>query len=97
MDPMSVTEKSEKSEVEVQQVERVPSLQWAERDALDVEHPKGILGWILKKNPSPQFIADVAKMNETPLDPVQVKRLERKIDLLIIPALAICYMVCAQT
>lgn len=53
----------------------------------------GILGYFLKKNPSPQFIADVAKMNETELDPVEVKRIERKIDLLIIPALSICYMV----
>ncbi|KAJ3986294.1 MFS general substrate transporter [Lentinula detonsa] len=52
----------------------------------------GILNWLQKKNPSPQFLADVAKMNETELDPRKVKHVERKIDLLIMPALAICYM-----
>lgn len=55
--------------------------------------PASILNWLQKKNPSPQFLADVAKMNETELDAGKVKHVERKIDLLIMPALAICYMV----
>lgn len=38
-------------------------------------------------------MADVARMNEHPLDPVAVRRIERKIDALIMPALAICYAV----
>ncbi|KAJ4470101.1 MFS general substrate transporter [Lentinula aciculospora] len=54
--------------------------------------PNGILNWLQKSNPSPQFLADVARMNETQLDPRKVKHVERKIDLLIMPALAICYM-----
>ncbi|KAL0575525.1 hypothetical protein V5O48_006448 [Marasmius crinis-equi] len=58
----------------------------------DIERRPGILGQYLKKEPSPRFIADVVKMNQTELDPKEVKRIERKIDLLIMPALAVCYM-----
>ncbi|KAJ7281916.1 MFS general substrate transporter [Mycena rebaudengoi] len=68
-------------------------LSWAERaDVVDVDQRTGILGYFLKKNPSPEFIADVATMNETVLDPKEVARIERKIDWLIIPALSVCYM-----
>jgi hypothetical protein len=60
----------------------------------DEEPPRSvsILDWFQKKNPSPQFLADVAKVNETQLDARKVKHVERKIDLLIMPALAVCYM-----
>ncbi|KAK1224120.1 hypothetical protein PQX77_012979 [Marasmius sp. AFHP31] len=58
----------------------------------DEDQPSGRLGYFLKKNPSPRFLADVVKMNQTELDPKEVKRIERKVDLLIIPALAVCYM-----
>ncbi|KAH8824645.1 MFS general substrate transporter [Flagelloscypha sp. PMI_526] len=61
----------------------------AEHQDLEV-HP-GFWGKFLKKNPSPEFMADLARMNEMELDPVVVKRLERKVDMLIMPALAICY------
>ncbi|KAF5367437.1 hypothetical protein D9758_003800 [Tetrapyrgos nigripes] len=47
---------------------------------------------VLKKNPSPQFLEDVAKKNETELELAVVKRIERKIDLLIMPMLSVCYM-----
>ncbi|EJD50788.1 MFS general substrate transporter [Auricularia subglabra TFB-10046 SS5] len=57
----------------------------------DLERHPGRWGGILKKNPSPAFMADVAKMNEQPLDPKEVRRIERKIDMLIMPALAVCY------
>ncbi|KAJ8085798.1 hypothetical protein PM082_004616 [Marasmius tenuissimus] len=58
----------------------------------DEDRPSGRFGYFLKKNPSPRFLADVVKMNQTELDPKEVKRIERKVDLLIIPALAVCYM-----
>ncbi|KAH7878915.1 MFS general substrate transporter [Lentinula edodes] len=74
---------------EVEQVENVlPRSPYQSKEP----GPASILNWLQKKNPSPQFLADVAKMNETELDPGKVKHVERKIDLLIMPALAICYM-----
>ncbi|KAJ3789806.1 MFS general substrate transporter [Lentinula aff. detonsa] len=79
--------KAEKAEVE--QVEDVLDQTPYQTEEL---RSGGILNWLQKKNASPQFLADVAKMNETELDPRKVKHVERKIDLLIMPALAICYM-----
>ncbi|KAJ6581186.1 MFS general substrate transporter [Mycena capillaripes] len=68
-------------------------LDWAARDdVVDIDRRPGLLGYFLKKNPSPDFIADVATMNDTVLDPKEVARIERKIDWLIIPALSVCYM-----
>ncbi|KAF9458833.1 MFS general substrate transporter [Collybia nuda] len=58
----------------------------------DLDRHPGLWGRFLKKNPSPTFLADVALMNATDLDPREVKQIERKIDFLIIPALAVCYM-----
>lgn len=94
MDPPTLDEK--KDRVEVEQIERVPEAeiqQWADREAADIEKQPGIFGFLFKKNPSPEFIADLAKMNDTELDPKEIRRLTRKIDLLILPALSICYMV----
>lgn len=93
-DPATFNEK--KDQVQVEQIERVPDAdiqQWADRDAADVEKQPGIFGFMFKKNPSPEFITDLAKMNDTELDPKEIRRLTRKIDLLILPALSICYMV----
>ncbi len=53
----------------------------------------GLLGRLLKDDPAPELLEDLARMNETELDPVKVKAIERRIDMLIIPALAVCYMV----
>ncbi|KAK7031408.1 MFS general substrate transporter [Favolaschia claudopus] len=93
---MSLDAKTEKAGVEHSE-HVVPTvgkdLEWANRDDVaDVSRKSGILGYFLKKNPSPEFIADVATMNETALDPKEVARIERKIDWLIIPALSVCYM-----
>jgi len=49
--------------------------------------PGGFWRRFLKQNPSPDFLADVAKMNGTELDLKEVRRIERKIDLLIMPML----------
>ncbi|KAJ3835329.1 MFS general substrate transporter [Lentinula raphanica] len=80
--------KAEKAEVE--QVEDVFSQ--APYQPPGEPRSASIFTWLQKKNPSPQFLAEVAKMNETELDARKVKKIERKIDLLIMPALAICYM-----
>lgn len=45
----------------------------------------------LKKDPTPEFLEQVAIMNQEVLDEAEVKRLRRKLDLMILPALAICY------
>lgn len=96
MDPPTLNEK--KDQVRVEQIERIPEAelqQWADRDAADIEKQPGMFGFLFKKNPSPEFITDLAKMNETELDPQEIRRLTRKIDLLILPALSMCYMVCS--
>lgn len=87
--------KGEKAEVEEVEAAVDNDLTWANRDDAhnDLDRHPGFWGKFLKKNPSPEFLADVAKMNATDLDPAQVKRVERRMDLLIIPALSICYMV----
>jgi hypothetical protein len=45
----------------------------------------------LKQPPSQKFLDDVMHMNTVELDEAQVKRLVRRLDLLICPALAVCY------
>lgn len=51
-------------------------LEWANRDDIvDTESKPGLLGYFLKKNPSPDFIADVATMYDTVLDPKDVARM----------------------
>ncbi|KAJ7623484.1 MFS general substrate transporter [Roridomyces roridus] len=59
---------------------------------VDVEHPSGLLGYFLKRDPGADFIADLSDMNATELDQAEVKRIERKIEWLILPALSVCYM-----
>ncbi|KAK0194951.1 major facilitator superfamily domain-containing protein [Armillaria mellea] len=49
-------------------------------------------GKLLKAELERALLDGLACMNETVLDPVVVKRIERKVDLLVIPALAVCYM-----
>ncbi|KAJ7849435.1 MFS general substrate transporter [Mycena leptocephala] len=91
---MSV-QQSDKLEIEQSEYDAksAADLEWANRDDLvDIDRKPGILGYFLKKNPSPEFIADLATMNGTELDPKEIARIERKIDWLIIPALSVCYM-----
>ncbi|ODN94344.1 hypothetical protein L198_05201 [Cryptococcus wingfieldii CBS 7118] len=57
----------------------------------DTTKPRTGLRKLLRRNPSVEFIQDVALANETELDPGEVKRVERKIWWLIVPALAIDY------
>lgn len=86
---------SKKDQGQVEEIERADDLKpWdADRDVPDMEKQPGMFGFLFKKNPSPEFIADLATMNETELDKKEVARLTRKIDLLILPALSVCYMV----
>ncbi|KAG7096489.1 hypothetical protein E1B28_003919 [Marasmius oreades] len=65
------------------------------RDDSSIQDEEGREGWIgrfPKKNPSSRFNADVIKLNQTTLNTKEVKRIERKIDFLIMPALSVCYM-----
>jgi hypothetical protein len=45
----------------------------------------------LKEPPSPEFKTAVAELHDTDLDSDELKRLTRRLDLLICPALAVCY------
>ncbi|KAJ7600577.1 MFS general substrate transporter [Mycena floridula] len=78
--------------VQIENADPDKDLSWADRDVPDLDHPTGFFSRMLKRNPSPQFIVDVGKMNTVPLDKKEVKRIERKIDMLIMPVLSICYM-----
>ena len=92
---MTENHKAEIEEVEAYQKD---DLSWADRpDDDDERRAPGIFGYFLKRDPSPTFKSDVARMNTYDLDPVVIKRIERKVDMLIIPALAICYMVSDST
>ncbi len=94
--PLTTTpsKESEKPRIEEIEDQRKTALSWTtQNDREDTTRASGRFGGLLKRNPSPAFLADVAKLNSMDLDPKEVKRLERKIDLLIIPALSICYMV----
>ncbi|TFL04919.1 MFS general substrate transporter [Pterulicium gracile] len=66
-------------------------LSWAERDVLDAETASGKYGRFFKRNPSGAFTGDVDRMNTYELDPKRLKKIERKLDRLIIPSLAVCY------
>lgn len=87
---MSTKEKVEtKRNIEVEQVEdaSVPA-------PLDSDVAIDEKRWYSRflKQPAPlEFNADLLAMNETELDPAEVKRLTRKLDMLICPALAVCY------
>ncbi|KAJ7035632.1 MFS general substrate transporter [Mycena alexandri] len=94
---MSLKEVDAVEKPDIHQAEYAPNttkdLEWANRDDVeDLDQKPGVLGYFLKKNPSPEFIADLATMNDTVLDPKEVARIERKIDWLIIPALSVCYI-----
>lgn len=80
-------------DVEKAEVEQVENVLSRSKFHDEETRPVGLLDRLQKKNPSPEFLAEVAKMNQTELDPQKVKHVERKIDFLIMPALAICYMV----
>ncbi|KAF9268407.1 MFS general substrate transporter [Marasmius fiardii PR-910] len=90
----SPIEHSPKSQVSLKDEEKgsIEEIEHRDDSSIDEERPQGWFGRFLKKNPSPRFNEDVVKMNKTTLDPKQVKRIERKIDFLIMPALAVCYM-----
>lgn len=68
-------------------------MSWADMadDEKDEVAAGGFWGKFLKKSPSPQFLQDVKRMNGLPLDPKEIRRIERKVDMLIVPALAVCY------
>ncbi|WVQ95049.1 hypothetical protein IAU59_002141 [Kwoniella sp. CBS 9459] len=55
------------------------------------ENRKG-LRRLLRRNPSYEFIREVAVADTEPLDKPQVKRLERRLWLMIVPALCIDYI-----
>ncbi|KAL1683548.1 major facilitator superfamily domain-containing protein [Schizophyllum commune] len=84
--------KDEKPTVEEVEVAQPKTRDWNDRDtALDVDAHPGFWGKVFKQNPSKQFMDDVVEMNKTELNAKDVKRIERRIDLLIMPCLAICY------
>ncbi|OWT36696.1 hypothetical protein J008_05545 [Cryptococcus neoformans] len=57
----------------------------------DNSKPRTGLRRLLRRNPSAEFLREVAEANEHELDPVEVKKVERKLFWLFVPALAIDY------
>jgi hypothetical protein len=57
----------------------------------DGDDGKPRTGWrkLLRTNPTLDFMRDVAEANAEPLDPVEVKKVERKLYWLIVPPLFI--------
>ncbi|ORY34305.1 major facilitator superfamily domain-containing protein [Naematelia encephala] len=58
----------------------------------DASKPRTGLRRLLRRNPSFEFMREVAIANETNLNPIEVKKVERKLFWLIVPALAVDYM-----
>ena len=57
----------------------------------DESKPRTGLRKLLRRNPSFEFIKEVAEENRKELDPVEVKRVERKLFWMIVPVLAVDY------
>jgi hypothetical protein len=57
----------------------------------DESKPRTGLRKLLRRNPSFEFIKEVAEENTKVLDPVEVKRVERKLFWMIVPVLAVDY------
>jgi hypothetical protein len=57
----------------------------------DDSKPRTGLRKLLRRNPSFEFIKEVAEENRKELDPVEVKRVERKLFWMIVPVLAVDY------
>ena len=57
----------------------------------DDTKPRTGLRKLLRRNPSLEFIKEVAVENTKELDPVEVAKVERKLFWLIVPALAVDY------
>lgn len=47
---------------------------------------------LLRRDPPREFLQDVVALNQEDLDQAEVKRVERKISMLIVPTLLICYI-----
>ncbi|WVR05518.1 hypothetical protein IAU60_002536 [Kwoniella sp. DSM 27419] len=87
--------------VEIQHVEHpdLDAIDVEKRGLRDVEYDAQEVGEgerkglqkMLRRNPSYEFIREVAIANEEPLDPPQVKRLERRLWLMIVPAFTLSY------
>ncbi|KIY67095.1 MFS general substrate transporter [Cylindrobasidium torrendii FP15055 ss-10] len=93
-DKIDVVEKPAVELVEDTEAYRKPvDFSWADKDdSEDETRYPGFWGHFLKKNPAPAFTDDVIRMNTYDLDHKEIRRIERKVDWLIIPALSICYM-----
>ncbi|KAK4688568.1 MFS transporter, ACS family, allantoate permease, partial [Tremellales sp. Uapishka_1] len=57
----------------------------------DYSKPRTGLRRLLKQNPSEDFMREVAECNQEALDPVEVRRVEKKLFWLIVPVLAVDY------
>ena len=57
----------------------------------DVSKPRTGLRKLLRRNPSYEFIREVAEQNQKDLDPAEVSKVERKLFWMIVPALAVDY------
>lgn len=73
------------------QSEHIDDVAQLEQPTHDTKPPTG-LRRLLRRDPPRDFLQDVAQLNNEDLDQAEVKRVERKIQLLIVPTLLICYI-----
>jgi hypothetical protein len=91
---LTIETKHEEEHVEDQDMEAakagVRDVQYDDQEGGEASR-KG-LRRMLRRNPSYEFIREVALADEEPLDPVQVSRLEKRLFWMIVPALCIDYI-----
>jgi hypothetical protein len=84
-------EKAKSSSEHIEEVDQEqPSFEYNEDE--QPEQSRTGLRKLLRRNPSYQFMKEVAEANQTELDPAEVKTVEKKLFWLIVPALFVDYI-----
>lgn len=89
--PVADLEKAKQSSEHVEEIEDTNDREVIYDEGEDTSSPPTGLRRLLRRNPSREFIRDVAMENRKELDPVEVSKVERKLFWLIVPALAVDY------
>jgi hypothetical protein len=84
-------EKAKHSSEHVEEIEDHAADEVIYHENEDTSKPRTGLRKLLRRNPSMDFIREVAVENTKELDPAEVSRIERKLFWLIVPALAVDY------
>jgi len=91
MPTMSDLEKAKGSSDHIEEIYEDRPDQFVYTAGEDESKPRTGLRRLLRRNPSYEFIKEVAEENQKELDPVEVSKVERKLFWMIVPALAVDY------